>query len=85
MKTIVDHWVQIVDMTSVLKGTHWDLGKPWAFRIRAQKSIVTPPFWRLGMFVAAGSRELGIRSRFAFHPSLPRLRYDCRYFDPSLV
>ena len=41
--------------------------------------------WRLGTFVAASLRELGIRSRFAFHPSLPRLRYDCRYFDPSLV
>jgi hypothetical protein len=65
MRTIVDHWVQIVDVTSVIEGTLWDLG-PWAFKIRAHESIVRHAFWRLGMFVAAGSRELGFAhvSRF---------------------
>jgi hypothetical protein len=26
MRTIVDHWVQIVDVTSVITAGHWDLG-----------------------------------------------------------
>jgi hypothetical protein len=26
MRTIVDHWVQIVDVTSVITASHWDLG-----------------------------------------------------------
>jgi hypothetical protein len=37
MRTIVDHWVQIVDVTSVIKGTHWDLEKPWAFNWGAEE------------------------------------------------
>ncbi len=65
MKTIVDHWVQIVDVTSVIEGTPLGLRK-LGVRIGALKSILTLSFWRLDMFVChrfARIRDLSL-SRF---------------------